>query len=400
LDQSIRASIVVGGRFHAFDLARELNRLGMLHRLVTTHPKFQTRQFGVPSSKVRSMVPFFAVHKAVARLAPDYLSDVDSRLNAGFSRLAPFHLAGSSVVHGFSGYSLPSLRWAERENVPTVLERSSSHILTQREIVEGEWRRLGIAFNAPDPREIDRELQEYALADLIAVPSLFVKRSFLARGVPEERLLHAPFGANLAAFVPNLAPRDKFRVIYAGHLSVRKGVRYLLDAFTKASLPGAELLLVGSPTSETAVIMPHQPNHVRCIGHVAQSKLALHYATASVFVMPSLEEGLAVVQAQALACGLPLICTTNSGGEDLLRMTGDRIARHSGEIDEFAAGYVVPIRDADAIARCLRWLATDRELLNDKIQAATRLRGGGLGWDDYARRVAAGYQRLVGGAKA
>jgi len=114
-----------------------------------------------------------------------------------------------------------------------------------------------------------------------------------------------------------------------------------------------------------------------------------------VFVMASIEEGLAMVQVQALACGLPLICTTNTGGEDLLGLAGASPHHGNRGIEEYPAGYVVPIRDPEAIAGLLWELAANPHLLWQKRCAALALREQRMGWDTFAERTVAVYQSLI-----
>ncbi|MEY4514871.1 MAG: hypothetical protein RLZZ450_6993 [Pseudomonadota bacterium] len=394
---SYSVSIVIGGRFHAFDLARELQARHLLEQLITSYPKRKTREFKVPDERVTSF-PLVYLQRALEKLSPRVASASLSHLNESFGRLAPLALQRRppSIVHAWSGYAHRSLRWAKQHGVPTVLERSSSHILTQFEILATEHERLGVRWKQTAARWIDRDLAEYELADLIAVPSLFAKQSFVERGFAESRLLHAPFGTDLSSFSPGAKSDNAFRVVYAGQLAIRKGIHDLIRAFQLAQVVNSELCLVGGATAETPVVLREAREGVRLVGHVPQAALVREYRAGTVFVMQSVEEGLAYVQAQAMATGLPLICTTNTGGEDLLRMSGDRIAVHGGEIHEYPAGYMVPIRRPDLTAQCLRWLATDRDLLQSKRDAAISIAGRELGWGRYTETVVAGYDRLIG----
>ena len=91
---------------------------------------------------------------------------------------------------------------------------------------------------------------EYREADLIAIPSQFSRETFVSRGVPAAKLLLAPYGVNLTNFYPAPKQDQVFRIIHCGNISLRKGVHYLLQAFTELKLPGAELWLIGGLTEE------------------------------------------------------------------------------------------------------------------------------------------------------
>jgi glycosyltransferase involved in cell wall biosynthesis len=111
--------------------------------------------------------------------------------------------------------------------------------------------------------------------------------------------------------------------------------------------------------------------------------------------MASVQEGMAMVQIQALACGLPLICTTNTGGEDLLKIRNSKPEARAHGIIEFDAGYVVPIRSPEAIAWCLRELAERPGLWEAKRKYALELSIKDLSWKSYAHRAANNYKKLI-----
>ena len=408
----MRITIVVGGRWHAFDLARALHRQGHLHRLITNYPRWFVRRWEIPDDRVVSLPLTFWLVKAIYRTGGEALMmRCQWWVHRWFARRAARHLKGSDLIHGWSQWSEPSLLWAQERGIPTVLERSSAHILEQSRLLREEHTRLGLTWTATHPRIEAMELREYDQCGTVAVPSLFVERSFLDRGFPAERLFRNPLGVNLGSFrPPEQAPSPPaalgLRVIYAGSLSVRKGLPDLLAGFRSAGLPDAQLLLIGGSTPELASMLQESGPGITSLGHRPQGELAALYGTAHCFVMASIEEGMAMVQLQALACGLPLICTTNTGGEDLLRLQGDGLvdrapdtgpAPHPAptDITEFPAGWLVPIHAPGAIAHCLRRLAREPGLWEAKRQHALTLAAANLDWASYGERAIGLYRRLL-----
>jgi len=393
----MKISIVVGGRWHAFDLARELHSAGVLHRLITNYPKYKTRKWGIPDDKVVSLPLTLLLGKAMYHIGKENLvMKSQALLHNLFAKAASRYLEGSTIVHGWSSFSEPALHWAKRNNIPFLLERSSSHMRVQCQLLREEYQQLGLHWIETHPEIVAQELREYEMADKVAVPSLFVKRSFLAQGFPEKRLVLNHFGTNIKSFSSGLKQDNLFRIIYAGSLSVRKGIYYLVKAFREADISNSELCLVGGATTETPHLITGADERIKLIGHVPQLQLVNYYRNSSVFVMASIEEGLAYVQAQALACGLPLICTTNTGGEDLLRMSGVEPIKLDMGIEEYPAGYLVPVRNSEAIATCLKNLANDSQLLQAKREAALSIRNvsTGLDWSSYAQRAIITYENL------
>ncbi|MNS01980.1 Alpha-monoglucosyldiacylglycerol synthase [compost metagenome] len=391
----MKVTVLVGGRWHSFELAAELAKRGLLHRIITTYPTFKTAEWDIPSNKVVSIPLKLLLERAAYRIGgpqlPHRLQGIFGRL---FARAAVRHLHGSEIIHGWSSFSEPAMDWAKRKGIPFVLERGSSHIEAQSDLLTNAYANLGLNWEPTPPSVVAQEVREYQQADCIVVPSSFVYNTFRAKGVPADRLLLNPFGADVRKFQPGERRDEVFRVLYVGTLSVRKGIHDLVAAFMQANIPNSELCLVGGATPETPRLLAEADHRVRCIGHLPQAKLIDFYQDSAVFVMPSIEEGMAMVQLQAQATGLPLICTRNTGGEDLLKLGGPRLAYHEDGTEEFASGYMVSVGNSAAIARLLTLLARTPELLGKKRQAALALRERALSWEHYADRCVRLYGSL------
>lgn len=395
-----KTTIVVGGRWHAFDLARGLARRGALHRLVTNYPWFKVRKWGLPREQVVTVPSSQWANQLVQRFVPDrHRAKFQLLTHRWFAEEATRWLDRADVVHGWSSFSLPSIRQCRRRGVPFVLERGSSHMATQCDLLATEQALLGLRGEVTHPQVVAMELAEYAEANRIAVPSRFVEGTFRDRGVAGSRLWRNTLGVNLTVFRPeaSTSTERRFTAVFAGTLSYRKGIHYLVEGFRRAGIADSRLLLVGGATAETDQLIGTPPTGLERLGHVPQAELVGHYRRAHVFAIASIEEGLAMVQAQALACGLPLVCTTNTGGEDLLEMIdgGTPPVVEPGGIKRYSAGFVVPARDPAALAACLQRLAAEPELRSAQARAALRIHESALDWQDYADRALAGYQQLL-----
>jgi glycosyltransferase involved in cell wall biosynthesis len=394
----LQITLVVPGRWHAFDLARELEQLGALHRLVTNYPRSYTRRWNIPDAKVVSLPVSAGLTKVAGKLGDAFAMRQQFRINDLFARHAARHLGNPDLVHAWSAAAEPSLEAARARGIPTVLERSSSHMLEQCRLLRGEYASLGLRWEETPRLTVERELREYQLVDRIFVPSRFVQRTFLEAGFPAERLFRNGFGVDVSRFSPGPKPDDAFRVIFAGSLSVRKGIHHLVAAFRRADIPNSELLLVGGDTAETAQLVGPRDARICRVGHVPQNELPDWYRKSSVFVMPSIEEGQAMVQAQALACGLPLICTTNTGGEDFLALDGEGREVAPG-LREFAAGLVVPADDPVHLAAALQRLASAPERRAVMSGAAAVLARRDLTWRRYAAANLREYGEIIRAAR-
>jgi glycosyltransferase involved in cell wall biosynthesis len=380
----MNVTISVGGRFHAFYLADQLHKRGHLRRLITSYPKFETVKYGIPRSNIKSILSHEILSRSFWK-APLWLQGCYNPqffLSDRFDRLAARHIPkDTNIFVGWSSMALHSLRQAKRHGAITVVERGSTHILYQTQILQEEYEKHSLPVRVAHPRIVEKELEEYEEADFISVPSLYVKRTFLQRSILESKLIHVPYGVDLSGFRPVPKEDDVFRLICSGGISLRKGVNYLLQAFHDLNLPNTELWLVGSINDEIRPFLGRYRNGKVVIkGHQPQSRLHWFYSQGSVFCLASVEEGLAMVIPQAMACGLPVICTTNTGGEDIARNGQD--------------GFIVPIKDVDAIKEKILYLYEHPQEREAMGQSARQRVEKGFSWDDYGNRITEKYSRI------
>jgi glycosyltransferase involved in cell wall biosynthesis len=233
-----------------------------------------------------------------------------------------------------------------------------------------------------DRRIIERELAEYEVCDFIVVPSEYAFRSFLEEKVPRHKLCLNVTGVSLRRFAPEPPEKDRpFRALFVGQIGLRKGVQYLLEALAPLDLPRFELWLVGTILPEARKLLSRYEGRFKYLGVIPNEKLRRVYAQSSVFVLASIEDGLAYVQAEAMACGLPVIATHNTGAADLFT--------------DGVEGFVVPIRDPQAIREKVLTLYRMPELREEMSRAALRRMRSVGGWRDYGRRAATLYQAAL-----
>lgn len=385
----MRVTVSVGGRFHAFNLATELERHGALARLITSYPKFEVVKHGIPREKVCSKITKEIVERAWTRM-PGVLKrtfDPSFLIHELFDRAASGAIVPSDIFVGWSSFSLHSLRNAHSLGAKTIVERGSSHIEYQRDVLREEYERWGVApplGALPHPRIVEKELREYEEADAISISSQFVKRTFLSANVPERKLIHVPYGVDLTQFRQAPKTDGVFRVVFAGGISLRKGVPYLLKAFSELNLPNSELLFIGTLNEEMRPFFKEYRDRFKWQGHIPQARLHRYYSQGSVFVLPSIEEGLALVIPQAMACGLPIIATTNTGAEDIVRDGTD--------------GFIIPIREVEALKKKILHLYEHPEEQERMGRSAKERVSSGFTWSDYGAKIIRSYEHILQGA--
>lgn len=364
------------GKFHSFDLARQLHKRSALTSIYSGYPWFKLKGEGLPKGSVKT---FPYLHAPYMRFAPNFapirlLWEWQDRF--WFDQFVARNLPSCDLFCGLSGSGLHTGRVAKSRGAKYICDRGSTHIRVQDRILKDEYDRQGISFPGIDPRIIEREEAEYEEADVITVPSTFAFRSFVDSGVSELKMRLVPYGVDLNAFY-SCTPRSKgeFRVLFVGGVTVRKGIHYLLEAFEQVQSGNKHLTLVGSisPEMDTIVASARDCEHITVAGHMRQDRLKEIMSASDVLVLPSVEDGFGLVLAQAMACGCPVIASENTGAQDLF--------------EDGKEGFIVPSYDADAIADRLQRLADDFELRERMSLAAfERVKSLG-GWDQYGERM-------------
>jgi glycosyltransferase involved in cell wall biosynthesis len=258
---------------------------------------------------------------------------------------------------------------------------ATAHILARQSLTE-EYRNWGARAPQFSPRNLERVLAEYAESDALVVPSNFVKRCFAQHGVLPEKIFVCPYGVELSMFHQVPKEDSKFRVLFVGRSSITKGIGYLFEALRPLINNGlCELWLIGAVESAVTHLLERNRDIFTYKGIQPRAKLASIYSQGSVLVLPSIQEGLALVQAQAMACGLPVIATTNTGAENVF--------------SDGVEGFIVPIRDPLAIRAKVEWMIghpTERAAMG----AAALQRVSALGgWDRYGEQCLAAYQEVL-----
>lgn len=385
MDKTIKVTISVGGRFHAFNLAQQLLKRGFLERLITSFPKFEVKKYGLPGEKIKSVVIKEILERSWRKM-PFFLRNSynpEFFIAELYDHLAARQVLPSDIFVGFASFALHSMAKAKKTGALTLLERGNSHITFHNNILKEEHELCGVKnqLSLSHPKTTEKELSEYEETDYITVPSSFVRKTFLDFGFPEKKLIQVPYCVDLSLFRQIPKKDDIFRVIFIGGMNLRKGVHYLLRAFAELNLPKSELLLVGSISDEIKPFFKKYSGKFRWTGHISHKELYKYYSGSSVFVLNSIEDGFGMVMAQAMACGLPAICTTNTGGPDVVREGKD--------------GFIIPIRDVEVLKEKLVYLYENPEICRQMGQSAKDRVSQGFTWDDYGNKIVREYERIL-----
>ncbi len=353
-----RVIVACGGKFHAFHLAEQLARHGMLERFFTHYASQKTpwlaplagRRDGeaIPPKRIQTH-PGLAVRFRFGPHACANLRAFDRWVARRLSRLPK-----GDIFIGWSSMSLEVLHTAKRTGRLAILERGSTHILHQARVCREAAAKLGLSANIDDCI-IERELAEYDAADHIVVPSTQARDTFVAQGVPEKKVQVMPLGAADCFFAEALPepprPDEPLRLLYLGRASIRKGFHVLLEALERLDIAWQLWHLGATERSIQRLLAawPHR-HRVRSFGHLPLHRLPPLMRQCHLGVQPSFEEGMSMVVLQYLAVGLPIAVTPATGAADVVPP------------DAACARFVSP-GDADALAAAILSLAQNADWL-------------------------------------
>jgi hypothetical protein len=409
-----RAQGVIVANLNAPEISHlgvELERRGMLHSYVRQYvnkgrrwEKCLARVPGIGGMYGRTLgrrtpPPGLPLARVVeAGIAPDFLAALVGRLpllphelrrraaqalviaaeQAVATRASQLAARGSVVLASY-GTGQRAFEIAERSGARRVLNYPIANNVFQARFYEEE------AALAPEfagalprldelPRAYSEQLErECELADRILVGSAFARDSFIQVGHDPRKIVAIPYGVDAERFFPSATPRREgpFRVLFVGQVGQRKGASYLFQAYDMFRKPDTELHVVGSFVADQKIYGRFAPLY-RHTDNLPQAAIAALFREADVFVFPTLVEGMGLVVLEAMASGLPVITTTHGPGE---------IVRDGLD------GFLVPIRDPEAIAARLERLYRDPDLRqsmgrNAREQALRHT------WQVYANRAA------------
>ena len=353
---------------HVYPFAQELAKVGALGAYYSGYPAWKLAgSEGLPLRvhSLRTSIVYGLLKYVPERFRPSSRS-LFVWQDRGFDRWTGAHLEACDFIHGIPGQCMQTFRAARKLGVRTVLNHATGPVRDWVKIMEPEYARVGLKLTdvCPyDAKYFRREDEEYALADFHCAASTVVRDQLIARGIESSRIWLVPYGADVRLFHRGQPPgppaagaashEAPFRIVFAGQVGLRKGLRTLLDALTLVGRKDWSVEFFGAVLDEARSDLDAYRGKVQLTfrGAVSQEKLAEGFRAGSVLVLPSLEEGFGLVVPQALNCGCPAIVSDRVGAKDLVRY------RDNGSI--FKAG------DVANLATELRWWAENPRRTSD-----------------------------------
>ena len=297
-------------------------------------------------------------------------------------------LAGQiDIIHTWPLGALETLKTAARLGIPTVLERCNAHTGFAMEVVQKECDRLGIVLppdheHAYNADKLRKEEEEYRLATRLLCPSEFVVKTFLDKGYAREQLVRHIYGYDEKVYYPSDEARDPKRgltMLSVGVCAVRKGLHYALEAWQRSPASNVGTFLIAGEflpayQEKLAPMLAHPS--VKVLGH--RNDVPELMRKSDILVLPTIEEGSALVTSEARGSGCVLLVSEAAGA----------ICRHMEN------ALLHPVGDVSALAQHITLLHEDRAVL-ERLRTASLATISELTWTAAGRILLGAYRETI-----
>lgn len=292
------------------------------------------------------------------------------------------------VIHTWPDAALETLEVARSLGIPTVLERPNAHTRYAYTAVQEESMRLGIVL--PGDNEyafktdvLEKEEKEYRRADYLLCPSDFVLRTFVDEGFPREKLKRHQYGFDETTYHPDSSQvrsgSKGLTMLFAGDCAVRKGLHFALEAWLQSpASKNGTFLIAGKFLQAYAERLQGWLSHpsVHVLGF--RNDVPELMRRSDVFVLPSIEEGSALVTSDARGSGCVLLVSEAAGA----------ICRHMEN------ALVHPVGNVKALTEHITMLYEDRSLL-ERLRNASLSGIQDITWNAAGMRLLDVYREVV-----
>ena len=344
------------GKYHYFDIAKVLYDRKQLTKIICGYPWFKLKKYGIKKEFVSSNGFIRILREPL--ISSKFYKKLDNFLNSlnskNIDRIACNFINKNKdidVLLGFAGVNLASGKLIREKKKIYICDSTSAHIQEQNNILAEEYKEhLNKKFEI-NKLNVETKLSEYENANIILVPSTFVKKTFEKFNFTKIKTLG--LGSSVSNFftLKEVKKSDTyFDILFIGQISLRKGLHYLIDAFNKFKHPKKRLHIIGSQTEDKDFFYSKLKNeNIKLYGHMKHDKINNIINKCHVNVIPSIEDGFGLVVTEAAAAGCPSIVSENTGALDF--------------INRNKCGLSVPVRDSNSLLEKLQLLADDKILL-------------------------------------
>lgn len=390
------------GKQHSYQVAKAMFGLGCLYEfftssyirnhnlqkyLVKTGNQYWTRRFirGLPGKHVNANWRFELKEIALRQLSGKSMIVQ----NAVYSRDVQFDKyitkkiknCRADIFWGFQGSCCQSLNAANKKGMISVCELATAHVTAAKHILNEEaklhpeW--ADSIDNVAFPSDYEKRLeQEPRIARYIVAASDFTASTLKNDGISSKKIIKLPLGYDISSLTFKKEREDissrPLRLLYAGTVTQRKGIKYLLEAMKRLNTKDIQLHIIGGIQGSGKALEYYKQYFI--YNHpVSQEKMFEEYSKFDALVLPTVFEGFGLVILEAMAVGLPVITTSHSIGPEL--------------IVNNINGYVVPVRNVDALVNVIELLRNKTNNQYSTMRREARKSAEAYSWDFYRKNL-------------
>ena len=386
------------GTQYSFQLARQLYKKNILHEFHTgiafgkdswlykifsrlpakIYNKVSNRFIDDVPDRYLKRYPFIEI-KALIRLKLGYDEEkVLYKRNMQFQGIIPNScVEGATVIIGFDTSSWILADRCKKLNKKFILDVSIAHPVSKLKVYRRiirlypDWK---FSVKQKAHKLIAVEEVEMELATHIVVASSFTLGTYVEHGISTDKISINSYGVDTKLFMPQEKHKktgDIIRFVFVGLVDARKGIPFLLEAWSKLNLTNTELTLIGPVTTTTEKIINSNYPSVIIKGKLSFSEVKDMLPNYDVMIFPSFFEGFGLVIPEAMASGLPVITTTATCGPDI--------------IENGKEGFIIGPGDGDALTTAIRYFCNDAGKVNE-MGIFAREKAKQSSWDAYGNK--------------
>lgn len=310
------------------------------------------------------------------------------KFGLSIAKLASKTKCDAVILYDSTAYSC--FKKLKDKNVIKIIDMSSIPVPCIKDIIMDDMKNpcsLNIIYNDKLKSYTSfikkRVIKEIELADFFLVPSNFVKEKLLSLGVKEEQIYLNPFGVDIKKFKPinkkSKKENEKIRFLFVGRLEPAKGIYYLLESFKQINNNNVELVIAGNKMGDDSLYSEYE-DYFTYVGSKLSSEMPNLYNSCDIFICASLWEGLSLSSMEAMACGLPVIVTENSGVNDL--------------VSNGKEGFIIPTQNIEALKEKILWFIENRNKINI-MGANARKNAERYSWEVYEYNVQNNIKEMI-----
>lgn len=293
-------------------------------------------------------------------------------------------LEKADIFHVRSGGGGTAIEHAKNIGMKVIVDHSIAHPAFLIKQLTPEFEKYGLCYkDSPDFGLSDSYVRDMEQADIIIVNSQFVKQTMIAENIYPEKIKVVTQGVreDFWGIKKNYKIDEKVKILFTGGFSIRKGAEYFLEAMKKMELLGinCEAMVVGSYDEVCTIINNNKPTNIVFTGPVPQDVLKKYFIESDIYLFPTLAEGCASSGLEAMAAGMPVVTTIESGLP----------------IQDHVDGVIIPSKNPDAIVEALLFLKMNNKIRESiGLNASKKIREQ-YTWELYAENIAKLYDNLI-----